>query len=208
MPSEERTERTERSARSAERCAVHPTRSSVSRCSNCRRPLCLTCAVPVRGRVLGPECLAEELGADAPPEPSPRAAVPGGRLRAIAGWALVVALAATLLPWSRFGVGSGVFGAWGRQVRWAHLATLASGAGILVWLVRRMLGDGDRRGFDVAIAVLGALTFAGALLAISRPPPFTHTAVGPWVAGIAGAVACAAALMSLRSTRNPSGRVP
>lgn len=204
MPSEERTER---STRSAERCAVHPSRSSVSRCSNCLRPLCLTCAVPVRGRVLGPECLAAELGADAPPEAARRAVVPGGRMRAVAGGALVVALAATLLPWSRFAVGSGMFGAWGWQGRWAHLATLASAAGVLVWLVRRLLGDGDRRGFDVALAVLGALTFAGALLAISRPPPFTHTAVGPWVAGVAGAVACAASLVALRNTRGQSRRV-
>jgi len=203
VPSEERTER---STRSVERCAFHPTRSSVSVCDGCGRPLCLTCAVPVRGRVLGPECLTEELGADAPPEPSPRAATPGGRMRAVAGVAFLVALGATLLPWSRFGVGSGMFGAWGREPRWAHLATMASASGALLWLVRRLLGDGDRRGFDVALAVLGALTFAGALLAISRPPPFTHSAVGPWVAGIAGAVACAASLVALRSARDQSRR--
>jgi hypothetical protein len=122
-------------------------------------------------------------------------------MRTVAGTALLVALVATVLPWSRFGVGSGMFGAWGREPRWSLLAAVASAAGVVVWLARGRLGNGDRRGFDVALVVLGALTFAGALLTISRPPPFTHTGLGPWIAGIAGAVALTASVVALRDTR-------
>jgi hypothetical protein len=121
-------------------------------------------------------------------------------MRTVAGVALLVALVATLLPWSRFGVGSDMFGAWGLEPRWSLLAAVASGVGVLVWVARGRLGNGDRPWFDAALAVLGALTFVGALLAISRPPPFTHTGVGPWVAGVAGAVACAASLIARAST--------
>ena len=45
-----------------ERCVHHPGRAAVARCSACEEPICLPCAVPVRGRVVGPECLAAELG--------------------------------------------------------------------------------------------------------------------------------------------------
>ena len=73
-----------------ERCIHHPGRPAVARCSACEEPVCMTCAVPVRGRVLGPECLAAELGDPAittPPEPD-RTLV--GSWMAVAGAALAL----------------------------------------------------------------------------------------------------------------------
>ena len=65
MPTEERT------TKGTERCATHPSRLTVGTCDVCGRPLCVECAVPVRGRVLGPECLSEVLGDDIPATPAP-----------------------------------------------------------------------------------------------------------------------------------------
>ena len=45
MPTEERT------TKGTERCATHPSRNTVGICDVCGRPLCVECAVPVRGRV-------------------------------------------------------------------------------------------------------------------------------------------------------------
>ena len=40
------------------RCANHPGEAGIAACELCGRWLCVACAVPVRGRVIGPECLA------------------------------------------------------------------------------------------------------------------------------------------------------
>ena len=105
MPTEERT------TKGAERCATHPSRLTVGRCDVCGRPLCVECAVPVRGRVLGAECLPEVLGSDLPATEPPR---PWRSLRSpvdrVIGAAFAVAALATLLPWTRFSTGSGFAG--------------------------------------------------------------------------------------------------
>src|SRR6266545_746437 len=54
----------EKSTKSGDRCDLHPASPSVAECQSCGRPLCLPCAVPVRGRVLGVECLEAALGPD------------------------------------------------------------------------------------------------------------------------------------------------
>lgn len=196
MPSDER------STRSAERCHLHPTRPAVAPCDVCGLPLCLRCAVPVRGRVIGPNCLPEVLGPDAPIEvPAPRE--PGAAERAIAGVAFAVALATTALPWSRFGVGSDAFGAWGRTPRWALVAGVGSALGCVVWLVRRLVHPADGRWWDIGLAVLGGVVVLGAVLAIARPPAFTRTWLGPWIAAPAGVAACVASVAALRRSRAP-----
>lgn len=186
----------ERSTKSLERCDQHPTRSAVARCDGCGRPLCLSCAVPVRGTVLGTECLPEPFGADVPTAPHPGSTP----LQLIAGGGLAIALLGTSLPWTRFGGSSGAFGAWGQPIRWATLTVAAVVLGIVAWGARRALLEPPRL-LDRAIAVLGGLASLGALVAVWHPPAFARTWIGPWVTFIGGAVACASTLVELRGRR-------
>src|SRR5467141_1795536 len=114
------------------RCANNPAVASVGACDMCGRPLCLACAVPVRGRVIGPECLSKVL-VDAPPLPHLPAPVPvaGSRL-ALAGFAMLVV--ASVFPWSRFGDSSRYFGAW--TPHWSLVAVVAGVLGLLLLLFR------------------------------------------------------------------------
>src|SRR6266540_3853375 len=75
------------------RCANHPGVVEAAACDRCGRSLCLTCAVPVRGAVFGPECLPLVL-VDVPvPDHPPSFALPRGDALAALGFGLVVALA-------------------------------------------------------------------------------------------------------------------
>jgi hypothetical protein len=182
MPTEERT------TKGAERCATHPSRVTVGTCDVCGRPLCVECAVPVRGRVLGTECLSEILGNDVPASAPPR---PWRRLRTPAdratGALLGVAALASLLPWTRFGTGSGFAGAWAFHVRWSMLAACAAVGGAGIWWA-----FGRRPTTARTAAVLsGVAIAAGALLAILNPPPFTKPALAPWIGLATGCGAAA-----------------
>ena len=190
----------ERSTRSTERCDQHPARSAVARCDGCGRPLCLSCAVPVRGSVLGVECLPEPLALETPVPARPPRSSP---LRQVAGAALLVALGATTLPWSRFGVGSGALGAWDQPPRWSSLAAGAALFGCLAWAMRRVFLP-SARWMDAVIAGLGGLVVAGSIMSIWHPPAFTRAWIGPWLALVAGAVACGASLAERRRGREPS----
>jgi peptidoglycan/LPS O-acetylase OafA/YrhL len=153
----------------------------------------LTCATPVRGRVLGAECLTAALGPDAVPEDAIGVRPPSSPFGALTGIAFGLGLAATVLPWSRFGVGAEAFGAWGRTVRWSILAGGAAAAGAALWLALRVWRPTPRTWMRVALALLGGLSAAAALLAVLRPPPFTRTWIGAWVAVGAGILAAATA---------------
>jgi hypothetical protein len=96
---------TDERGRGTERCSVHGSAPSVARCDACGRAMCLSCAIPVRGRVLGTECLATALGPEAP-VPVVHEPRPGATPRAVALAGFAAAAAATVLPWSRFGTGS------------------------------------------------------------------------------------------------------
>lgn len=161
--------------------------------------MCLLCAIPVRGRVLGSECLAEALGTPAIPaheEPRPD---PARRLRAWTGAAFALGVASTLLPWSRFGIGSSPLGAWGKDLRWSVFAAAAALVGVMAWWAARALDDlGRHRAVDLGLAVVAACLAAAAVLAIVRPPPFARTWIGPWVALAAGVFACTLSLAARR----------
>lgn len=152
----------------------------------------------MRGRVLGTECLPEPLTER--PSPRTRRRLPLAGPNLLTGAAFGLALLATTLPWSRFGVGSGMFGAWGRTSTWALLAALATLIGATAWVARQVLGD-ERPAFDVALAILGAIVALASALAIWHPPAFTRVWVGPWIAALAGLVACAASTAGLRRAR-------
>jgi hypothetical protein len=170
-------------ARSAERCEEHPGSPSVARCARCGRTLCIACAVPVRGTVLGPECRPPEVAAEARADGVRRTPMPVW-WRAT-GAALVILVGATAFPWTRFGTASGWFGAWGTPLRWSTVTAVASLLALLAWLVRRR--PGGWAGW--AVAMLSAAAVLGAELAVLNPPPFTRASPAPLVALVAGVAA-------------------
>ena len=147
----------------------------------------------MRGQVLGTECLAAALGPDAPPaEVEPRLGLQSAR-EMVAGAAFAFAVVSTILPWSRFGEGSGPFGAWSRSPRWSLLAAVSATAGLALWIALRRLGAHLPR-WNGVLTALGGLVAAGGLLAALRPPSFTHAWFAPWIAVAAGIVAVAASV--------------
>jgi hypothetical protein len=178
----------------AERCDLHPVRPAVARCAGCGRPLCLACAIPVRGSVLGSECLPSPLAVQAPAPRRRRA-----RASPVVGIGLGLSVLSTALPWSRFGPGSGLFGAWDGPARWALVAAVVATLGALLWLAEGLLGRG-RLPADGVLAVLGAVVALAAAMAIWRPPPFTRPWLGPWIA-IAGGLWSLAAGASAEARR-------
>ncbi len=161
--------------------------------------MCLACAIPVRGRTLGSECLATALGPDAP-VPKLAEREPGATARTVARAAFGLAVVATILPWSRFGAGSEPLGAWALGARWSMLAAVAAVAGLLL----SFAGRWSRRpglAWDVASFVAGTAVAVGSLLAVARPPAFTSPWLGPWVAVASGIVAAVASLVARRDAR-------
>ncbi|MEA2581170.1 MAG: hypothetical protein QOE83_2062 [Actinomycetota bacterium] len=187
MPSEDR------GTKVAERCEVHPGRVAVAHCAECERRLCVRCAVPVRGRVLGPECLRSALGDEAPPEPAPKKPR-RPTVELVAGAAFGAAAAATLFPWTRFATGSGFAGAWALDLRWSMLAATAAVAVVLAW----GLGRRVRRLSSRAQVVLGLAGAVGAVMAIVHPPPFKHASITPAVAVVLLLIGAASALLRPR----------
>lgn len=165
--------------------------------------LCLSCATPVRGETYGAECLAQALGTDVAIElespPRARDAVS----RTIARIAFGLALAATVLPWSRFGPGSGLFGAWSRSGFWSLVAALAAIAGLALALAQRQARL-RTHGWDVVVAALGVAVAAASVLSVVLPPAFSRPWLGPWVAGAFGAVAAGASIVVARTGIGPS----
>lgn len=125
--------------------------------------------MPVRGRLIGPECLPDILD-DIPGPiivPTPR---PEGDLLAAAGFA--AALLLTLPPWSRFAAVSGPLEAWFGH--WALLAAVASALGFAV-VVSSRLRPFDPLTLAIAYLVLAAAVGLGAILHRLHPPPLSET---------------------------------
>ena len=172
------------------RCANHPGEAGIAACELCGRWLCLACAVPVRGRVIGPECLASVVE-DAPPLPAiPSVPRRRGDGLAIAGFALVTAL--SIFPWSRFGESSNLWGAW--RLAWSLPAVLAGVVGLMfalaVW--RRPI---DQIVETVVYAALALVVAVTALLHHHHPPPLTVGSAVPWLAVLGAILALAGALV-------------
>ena len=142
--------------------------------------------------MLGPGCIAEELGDPAliePPETEterPWDAVAGAVLAAIG----------TVGPWTRTGAGDRIFGAWVPDVRWSTIAAITTVALIpATWLaataaIARRLA-----------AALAAVAAVAAALAIVFPPPFQAASWGPWMTAAGGAIATLGALRAGRRER-------
>jgi hypothetical protein len=188
----------ERATKTAERCHAHPGAAAVARCTHCDRPVCIACAVPVRGAVIGAECLSAELGSPWTP------AAPGGRFAlSLSGAGLMIALLATLFPWTRLGRWLAGW-AWpiSGRVPWAMLTATGSLTGCALWLIARRR---ERiRGLAIALAATGLVVGAGGYLSIVNPPAFTHAWLGPYVALPAGLSAALAAAVAARRARTMS----
>jgi hypothetical protein len=166
------------------RCATHPTAASVGTCEVCGRSLCVACAVPIRGTMVGRECLGVVLE-DAPlSERVPNPIRPRGGSIALAGFALVMVV--SLLPWSRFGDSSRYFGAW--TPHWSLIAALAGVAGFgFALLVRyRPL---DPRVEACVFWGLGLLVVVAAAIQHRHPPILSEATYWPWVAILGGTLA-------------------
>src|SRR5919198_5362499 len=126
--------------RTARRCEIHPRRQAEYACDACGRSLCLTCAVPVRGKILGPECVR------APGLAEADGAGQRGRDTAflVAGVGFALAVAGTILPWSapNFSHYTGPFGGWGfSPLAWSLVAAGGAAAGAVAWLAATRMGS-------------------------------------------------------------------
>jgi hypothetical protein len=155
--------------------------------------MCLACATPVRGRVLGVECLADAIGPGLAPAAAPTEE-PARLTWIVIGTAFLVAMVATLLPWTRFGEGSGLFGAWGRTAEWSLVAAIGASLGLAGWLVLSRARGLPSITWLIIEASFGAAVALGSIVAAIRPPPFTRPWLGPWIGAPAGLLACIAAV--------------
>ena len=159
--------------------------------------MCLTCAVPVRGRTIGPECLSAELGdpgLTVPPEPTPAT----GSTIAMVG--AVIALAATIGQWTRTGAGDRLFGAWVPSLRWSTVAAVAAVCLVAAAWWFRTHGTAARRQAGAARERLRRL---GIGPRDRLPPTFQAASWGPWVAAIGGVIALVGAITNLMRERRP-----
>jgi hypothetical protein len=160
--------------------------------------MCLGCSTPVRGQTYGSECLSTVLGSDAPSFQASEVRS-GGAIRVVNLVAFGAAVLATTLPWSRFGPGSGAFGAWTRAGRWSLLAAAAAVAGLVVAIVS--LGRREpSRPRDLAGAILGGSVALASALSVAFPPAFSRPWLGPWVVLVSGLIACGASVVATRSS--------
>jgi hypothetical protein len=172
-------------------CGIHPDRQAVDQCAECGRAACLTCAVPVRGRVLCTECARRMVGEPVRAPDHPRG--PGSRIPDAAAASLLgMALLATLLPWDRFGALTGMLSAWRLSPDpWPFLAgllllaaTVASG----VVLARRW--PSLLRSSAVLYTAVAAAGAGAVGVALVRSPDFTSHTPAPYVA-LTGALGAA-----------------
>ena len=181
----------ERTTAVADRCSAHPNRQSVGTCDSCGNGLCVSCAVPVRGGVLGVECIEQVLGT--PPQPPVRPS--RGAATRLTGVGLAIAALASALPWTRTGVGDGVFGGWDSVPSWSFAASALAVASLVAWLVG---GPSARRAAASAAIGGGVLVQVSAAMATIHPPFLTRPWLGPFVAIAGSVLAIAAAIIDGR----------
>ncbi len=159
-------------------------------CDVCARPLCVACAIPVRGAIVGRECLPAVLE-DAPPaERVPNPIRPRGGKVALVGFALAAVV--TLLPWSRFGDSSRYLGAW--TLHWSLIAALA-GVGGLAFAVFVRYRPLDPRIEAAAYGLLGLVVSVAAAIQHRHPPILSEATYWPWVAVLGGMLAILGAVL-------------
>jgi hypothetical protein len=189
------------------RCANHAAIPAVGTCDVCGKAICLSCAVPVRGRLVCHECLGdvlEDVSIDPRPPDLVHLPIQGDGL-AIAGFALVVVL--SVFPWTRFGDDSGYLEAW--SLHWSLAAVGGSALG-LAFALRALRRPMDPRLVAAVYAGLGLIVGGAALLHHQRPPgaPLASAAVTSRLALLGAALALVGGLVKRASTLRWGGSEP
>ena len=182
-------------------CAVHEQARAVATCASCGRAACLSCAIPVRMDVLCRACAARAVpgspSVDEPrPEPVPR---PHGRSVLL----LVLAVAASAMPWDRFGILTGLLSAWrpgGGPLPVIAVVALWVGvvAAFLRWRRPRSETSTRLTGLYAAAATAAALVTVWRIL---RAPAYVSPSPAPFVVVGCAALATAVAVLDLRRRR-------
>jgi hypothetical protein len=186
------------------RCANHAAMPAVGACDVCGKAICVSCAIPVRGKLVCHDCLGTVLedvpATSAPPERLP---LPGrGDAFAAMGFGLVVVL--SVFPWTRFGDRSGFLEAW--LPHWSLIAVGAATAG-LVFAVRTFRRPLDPRVVASVYVALGLVVGAASILHRRHPPgaPLATAGTASRLALLGAAIALAGGLAKgasmLRSPR-------
>jgi len=191
------------------RCANHPSIASAGSCARCGRSLCAVCATPVRGTIIGPECLSAVLDEGTSSSAPPTLVVPNrGDALTILGFGIVVLV--SVLPWSRFGDSSRFLAAW--TLHWSLIAVAAGLAGLVASLYTWRRHD-RQLAASVVTGALGVVAFVTAQLHYQHPPPLSVGTPAPLIAVIGAAVAVLGAVLKafavLRAGRvgiGPAGR--
>jgi hypothetical protein len=139
---------------------------AVGACDVCAKATCISCAIPIRGRLVCHDCLPTVLE-DAPlaPPPPARLPLPGkGDFLAIAGFALIVVL--SVFPWTRFGDNSGYLDAW--SPHWSLAAVIGATVG-LAFAIRSLRRPLDPRLVSAAYVGMGLLVALAAILHRRHP---------------------------------------
>jgi hypothetical protein len=174
----------DRAATKASRCLHHPALPRATACDVCGVPLCLSCAVPVRGNVVGPECLGTVLEDSAGPVAPSTPRRSRTDLLAVAGFGVVVLL--SIVPWHHSLETPGFFGAW--TLHWSLVAVLGAALG-LAGSVANLRRPRDPR-LEATLQVgLGLVVGMAAMLHFQRPPPLSSPSVAPIFAMIGAGLA-------------------
>jgi hypothetical protein len=166
---------------------------AVGRCDVCGKAICLSCAIPVREKLVCHDCLGTVLedvpATAAPPERLPR---PGrADVLAATGFGLVVLL--SIFPWTRFGDRPGFLEAW--LPHWSLIAVGAAAAGF-VFAVRAFRRPLDPRLVASVYVALGLVVAAASILHRRHPPgaPLATAGTASRLALLGAAIALAGGL--------------
>lgn len=169
---------------SKETCRAHPERLAVERCASCGRTACLSCAVPVRGRVLCIECATREVGVPTPSVPAKARRVFKAAHVGVAAL-FGVGVLATIPPWDRFGILTTMLSAWRPENPWplvASISLLVGALAALAFLAPRMrrLSRYSAIGYAILAIVAGTAT----IVALVRAPSYViHTPAPYFILG-------------------------
>lgn len=161
----------------------------------------MECAVPVRGLVLGPECLGDIMGND---DRSWRTSGTRRALRpgmAALGGLFLASVLLTLVPWTRFGSASGALDAW-RWPQWSLLVAAVAALGLGLWAYQWWRPRMTDRTAGKILAVLAGTVAVGSSLAALFPPALTRTTPLPVIECV---VALAGVAASVRVVRRSGG---
>jgi hypothetical protein len=165
----------------AARCSNHPAVAAVGSCDVCGKPICLSCAIPVRERLVCHDDIPNVLAdVPAPARPPDRLPAPGwGDRLALAGFGLVTVL--SIFPWTRFGDHSGYLEAWTPHWSLIAAATAMAAGALATWVWRHPVDAW----VTAAAYVAAALVVVAAVELHRRNPPGAPLATASGISRLA-----------------------